>query len=196
MTKEQPIFSSVSYGGHRLLLPIRHYLRSIGQTKQCCADGYYDNNNKDVIIDSYFLPKLNKETIVPRTFHFTNRRDNDAQKERTCKENWVCCQLNFDKHYNFLRNNKRKYSEFNKKYDLCVLTKYLYYHNCDYREQVVYRRVSNELYLKDGIEASNKRYAKAAKLNNAKTNNKSDNDELFVTTAKLAVRKKKRMRSM
>jgi hypothetical protein len=191
MTKEQPIFSSVSYGGHRLLLPIRHYLRSIGQTKQCCADGYYDNNNKDVIIDSYFLPKLNKETIVPRTFHFTNRRDNDAQKERTCKENWVCCQLNFDKHYNFLRNNKRKYSEFNKKYDLCVLTKYLYYHNCDYREQVVYRRVSNELYLKDGIEASNKRYAKAAKLNNAKTNNKSDNDELFVTTAKLAVRKKK-----
>lgn len=35
------------------------------------------------------------------------------------------------------------------------LKQYLYYHHCDYRSYTPYKRVSNEIFVKDGIKASN-----------------------------------------
>lgn len=188
MTIELPIFSSVTYGGHRILLIIEHYLRSFGQSEQCCNREYYHNDKKDVIIDSFILPEVkNKTMIKPERFKFKNY-NLDPQRERN--ENWVCNQEQYDKYRKFYKDKStNKYVTHNNKYKLEVFEKYLYYHHCDYRKQKLYKRVSNDTYINNGILACANRenFIANKQINSTKQNT----DELLIANAKLSVPKKK-----
>jgi hypothetical protein len=184
--KANNLLNSVTYGGHRRLLEMQHYLRSFGQTKKCCVKDYYVNNKKQVIIDSFINNPPSKN---PQRFAFTTTYNQDFQRERD--NNWVCCQATFDKHHNFFRNKNRAYVEHCLKYDLQVFAPYLYYHTCDYREQLLYERISNDLYIKDGIKASKLKDNMKNKANNNNNNNNNNAYEFLTAKAKLAIVRKK-----
>lgn len=174
---------------------MKHYLRSFGQSRKCCPINYYNNDEKQIIVNCFInnKPANNKDIIKsPQRFQFHITNNNDLQKERDNPNNWVCGQAVFNSHHKFFRERNRRCSEHSVFYDLEVFEPYLYYHNCDYREKIEYSRVSNDLYLKDGIEASEIKDKIKAKIKNKQQNNNNNiNNDFLHPKAKLAAKKKK-----
>lgn len=148
--KGEDLLNSVTYGGHRRLLPMKHMLRYLGQSKSCCPRYYYGNSRKEVITDS-FLKGGNDGNIISYTMDFKLNKDKKLQRQN----NWLCCQNIYEEIADFLNDRTQKVTDFQSEpYRLHLFRKYLFYHHCDYREYVPYSRVSNEQYIEDGRVAA------------------------------------------
>lgn len=145
--KPNPLFPSLTYAGHRRLLPMTHYLRLFGQSGKCCPSGYYENS-QDKVRESYFEEDIIIKTPNPPP-KILNYRD-VARLNKCCGKQEV------------LFNNEL--DQFNGT-DIADFKTCLYYQHCDYRPFVEYKRISNDKYIEDGNKAilANKSTAKKRK---------------------------------
>jgi len=128
---------TVYFGGHRAYLPLNHFLRSIGQTEQCCPTGYYLTDN-DVRTCSYkkktgsYRDALTKVEAIPTRGVFNYR------KAKYCDP--VVKDM-VELYY----NNKDKDGPFMENYHNILKTmKSLQFHVCDYRPVKTLTSISNK----------------------------------------------------
>jgi hypothetical protein len=138
--KRNPLLPSIIYAGHRQLLPLDHWLRSFGQSRRCCPIDYYDNK-KNEVRRSFFTTKKIDENKNPSAIWV----DEDTINGKPfC--NSKCC-----------GNEKITFGGekivWNDQSDVVNLQTFLYYHHCDYRRCIPYKRITNAEYLRDGCIA-------------------------------------------
>lgn len=141
---------SVFFAGHRRLLPLQHFLRSRGQSQQCCPEGFYSAD-----------APASLELMTPVSHNWDGGVGlgcNDLHNERKPLENLrLCCSsASSTTVKNFLRNAKDNTSFIwyhDSKYKPNDFMGSLYYYHMDYRDQVPYNRVTNDTYIQDGIAA-------------------------------------------
>jgi hypothetical protein len=145
------LFGTTVYHGHRRLLSLRHYLRSFGQTNQCCPQHYFTDIK--VLKGSY--PDQIEGDIVPKVVNIRKNVDPiDVIKPCEGSEEWNR-QL-----YMFYSSTKADNQEIiydshhsYTQYELWRFTSYLYYPFYEYRMQSTYQRISNDHYKECAIRA-------------------------------------------
>lgn len=139
---KKSIFNGLCYGGHRKFLPIEHYLRSLGQSCNCCPEGYYDADNKGGVIIESYMDITDPREVSVRTI------------QRRNGNNWLTpCEG--DEFYKsavreFYKSHQHFVYYYSERYDTMEFKPFLYYHHADYRKQVEFKRVSNSDYKRDG----------------------------------------------
>ena len=134
--KPNPLFPNITYAGHRRFLPLTHFLRSIGQSQQCCPVDYY-NNKLDKVRESYF-----DEETINKNPQPTPKRLIDVKEINRLNK---CCgtqEITFNSEFIYY-NGK----------EVADLIASLYFHHMDFRAVVEYQRISNNTYIEDGKKA-------------------------------------------
>jgi hypothetical protein len=138
---------TVNFTGHRYLLPLNHFLRSRGQSQQCCPIGYYSINAPASLYD---LQKVSHDPPLDRGiglgFH------NDYERKLSNLQPLCCNAADTAVVKEFLRSSRDAFPFrwYHRNFLPEDFKGSLYYHHLDYREQKEYRRVSNDEYLRDG----------------------------------------------
>lgn len=141
---------SVFYAGHRRLLDVKHFLRSRGQSQQCCPEEFY-SANAPVSLD--LMPRVSANWDKAIGLGFDNK-----DHERRVSTLVHLCTTSAAKSTtirNFLRSS-REVSPFvwhHQTYQPIDFVDDLYYYHMDYRDQVDYKRVANDIYINDGLRA-------------------------------------------
>lgn len=115
--------------GHRCYLDIKHFLRSWGQSEQCCPPGYYSNRVPDIEL------KASHECTVPLNICRDVKRICDNENLESVKS------FMLDKNATWVWHHSD--TEFHS--EPKVLLNYLYYPHVDYRAQIEYKRVTYDL---------------------------------------------------
>ena len=135
-----PILKKVCHFGHRNILPLKHYLRTRGQSTKCCPENYYSDfkNKFNSFENLLFCPSTKGMRI-----------------DIKMKDFQICDKKNRDFVYNFLNSNEGYILYHSIFYGISFdcFDKYLYYEHCDYRPQKIHTRKSNAEYVKNGLHA-------------------------------------------
>ena len=142
---------SIVYAGHRRLLPLNHWLRSVGQKHQCCPEDYY-NNKCDEVRKSFF--DLNEPQNL--------KTESKLMLPKFILKMETCCGKQLLEESG-IQNGFVVYED-----SILDLKEYLYYHFGDFRPYVPYSRISNATYIEDG--------KKAEELNEKSKSRKRKND--------------------
>jgi len=126
------LLPSMIYAGHRCMLPMTHWLRLFGQSGQCCPILYYHNKSNKV--RESFIKSGN--VSLPLIY--------DCKRLEEMKHK--CCG-------NTIIEYGTKFTFYCDESDIHSLKDYLYYHHCDLRPYVPYRRISNDQFLEDAKRA-------------------------------------------
>jgi hypothetical protein len=138
-----PIIKKVCTFGHRIILPIKNYIRSRGQSMMCCPENYY--SSKDF--------KTQFEALQPVDEMISTH---ELKVNNNFEEFSICDKENKKIIYDFL-NSEEDFQFFHEDCGINPTTfdKYLYYHHCDYRPQKQHVRMSNADYIEFGLSAKN-----------------------------------------
>ena len=124
---------TVVFIGNRQILHQHHVLRNFGQSGLCCPQGYYnDFQNK-------FVPLPAAETLsqkAPQTFTIKKNPN------KTCLTN-----INdYNDLVSYLKNKKAPWVWHHKEFKINDFENDLWYHHCDYRDNVEHKRKTNQMY--------------------------------------------------
>lgn len=143
------VLGVTSYQGHRHLLPLRHYLRMYGQSRKCCPDCYFTNQedrNKNI--------RCWQEELLEC---FPSDKQPEARWVEDLKDIKVlnpCDQIHKKAIYRYLGDADATFEWFNPSpYLPWRFRDYLFYHHCDFRPYHPYKRVCNEEYRSYGVKA-------------------------------------------
>lgn len=142
---------TVNFTGHRYLLPYNHFLRSRGQTQQCCPAGFYTANAP------LNLDELERVTNEPPLVRGVGLGCNNLEYERKLSNlRTLCCNTEDSTAVKeFLRSSRDTlpFRWYHKTFQPVDFIGSLYYHFMDYRGEMKYSRVSNSVYIRDGTQA-------------------------------------------
>ena len=134
---------NVVYEGSRHLLRENHFLRNKGLSQQCCPVGYY---RPDVSSESKAFRPL-PQTVPVESLSLSGCKLKINQLES--------CELSVieNERVKEMLKSSDAFSWHHHSVEVTVFSAFLYYHHADYRPYTAYSRVSNEVYLNDGVEA-------------------------------------------
>jgi hypothetical protein len=151
--------SKCVYLGHRAILPLRHFLRPIGQSKSCCPPGFY-SENRWFSMETFSVDKNQNGQNMVRTVHEDNKRDRshdnyclpcdgDRERQSYLKDSYVSpsseSQLQWFHTGDF---NLEAISN-----PTTGLKKILFYRHYDFREYTPYKRYPYENHMNDALQA-------------------------------------------
>lgn len=138
--------------GGRYHLPLKHFLRAMGQSLRCCPQHYYRTKRK-VLPEEALNPDIDVTMIRPKAIYDDL---NKLAQLQSCDPKHYDDPHHATQWNSFIEaiNNENTPSIwYHEKIDQLGLKDYLYFPHCDYRPFVPHTRTTNREYTNEGMDA-------------------------------------------